>query len=98
MNIKEYQKTVFELVVDKKTLQELGLGFEQESAKVTNHLKNYSKHGKPIYLPEIMGEIGDSLLYLTAISTMLGIKMEDILLANWVKIKRASSLPTTSDQ
>lgn len=88
MNIKEYQKTVREKIVDDASFPDLGEKFEAEALNVAGHIKNYAQHGKPIYLPEIMREIGDSLLYLTAITTMLGIKMEDVLLASWVKLKR----------
>lgn len=91
MNLTEYQQAVTRTMGNLPTEQALanwGLGLAGETGEVIEHIKKHVFHGKPLYLPDVMKELGDVAWYLAAICNQLNIRLEDVLKANVEKLEK----------
>lgn len=64
-----------------------GLGVAGEAGEVADLLKKYLGHGEKLDLVELTKELGDVLWYVTAIGLSVGVRLDDVMLANIAKLR-----------
>lgn len=88
------QRTSFgpEVVYDMNDRQKsalcYGLGLSDECGEVSGMIKKEIFHGHEMNLDELVKELGDVLWYLTAIALHYGIRLEEVMLANSIKLAK----------
>ena len=71
-----------------KGLTNYALGLSGESGEVTDHIKKHVFHGHKLNEEEILGELGDTLHYLTGLTSMIGYTLEEVATMNLEKLKK----------
>lgn len=65
----------------------LGLGIAGEAGEVADYLKKVLGHGHELELSKLAKELGDVLWYVAALATTHGLRLEDVALANILKLR-----------
>ncbi len=93
MKLNEYQELSERTLPDYLTwedkrlaLSNYSMGLAGESGEVIDILKKSVHHGHMLDVSEVKTELGDVLHYVSGLSTMLGLKLEDIANGNVDKL------------
>ena len=96
MDANEYQRLAARTLIDKPdaiyTHQEImavwdAIGLAGEAGEVADHIKKGVFHQHGIDLPKLEKELGDTLWYVAALCTTLGLDLSEIMQANIEKLK-----------
>lgn len=64
-----------------------GLGLAGEAGEIVDHLKKIAFHGHTVDHVALAREIGDLMWYVAYLLDVLGVRMDDVLFENIVKLK-----------
>lgn len=97
MKLNEYQKLSKRTMPDlpfpstlhrQLSLSNYAMGLAGESGEVVDLLKKHVHHRHTLKVVDIKAELGDVLHYVSGISSMLGITLEDVATANIEKLRK----------
>lgn len=92
MNFKEYEEAVSRTANTDLSYREKAcnwaLGIAGEAGEVTEVLKKYLFHEKPMDLNELQKELGDVLYYVQAMCNLFGLNLADCMQVNADKLAK----------
>lgn len=91
MKLNEYQEETHRTAGDRPVdvaLAMCGMGLAGESGEVVDHIKKHLFHGHPLNKEKLVKELGDSLWYVAAIASHIGVTLEDVAKANIEKLRK----------
>lgn len=71
-----------------KGLTNYALGLVAEGGEAADHIKKHVFHGHALDEDGILKELGDTLHYLSGLTTMLGYTLEEVATMNLEKLKK----------
>jgi len=90
-NYINYEAFVCQLIKERGSLaanlEHMLIGTYGEGGELADAIKKHTIYGKPLDLVNVVEELGDLEFYLAGIRQMLGIKREDVLTNNLVKLQ-----------
>ena len=89
MNFKEYQELAITTAIypDGARIFYPCLGLAGEVGEVCEKIKKHIRDGRELDKDDLTKELGDVLWYLSALSSDLGISLEDVAVNNYEKLK-----------
>jgi NTP pyrophosphatase (non-canonical NTP hydrolase) len=92
VNFQDYEEAVQRTMNMKTSWREqmcnFLMGLAGEVGEVTEPVKKYLFHGKPLDINKIKDELGDVLWYLTAVADTMGFSLEHIARCNKEKLEK----------
>lgn len=96
--VKNPEDLIREMTPHKAHADHMGIGVSTEAGEILDCIKKYTKYNKPIDLANLIEELGDIEFYLEGVRQAFGVKRDDTLNGNYLKLSKRYSEKFSNEQ